>query len=153
MQNKFNTGFTLIELLVIIAILGFLSTIIIGTFIDFRKSHALEKDTELIVEVLRQARNQTISSKNASLYGVHFGTSAITLFTGSAYNASSPSNQVYPLNGTDSIVTISLLGGGNSIVFQRLSGETSQSGTITISSPSTGKTKVVTIYKTGVVES
>ncbi len=146
-------GFTAAEFLIVIAILALLSIGTVSTFVGFRDSQALSKDTELVVETLRQARSQTLTSQNSSQYGVHIGTTNITLFAGATYTAGSASNQVFPLTSRDTVVTITLTGGGSDVVFKRLSGETSQNGTIVLTSASSSKTKTVTIYKTGLVES
>ncbi len=153
MKIKSNSGFTLIELIVVLIIIFVLSLIILTTFTNFRKNQALEKDTELVVQVLRQARNQTLSSKNSTVYGVHFTAPQVTLFTGGVYSSGDINNQNYTLSSTDTILTISLTGGGSNVVFQRLSGETTQNGTVVVSSPGISKTKTVTIYRTGLVES
>ena len=153
MKPRLKSGFTILELAIVIAIMATLSAIIISTFISFRKNQALEKDTEIVVQVLEQARNQTLSSKNSSVYGVHFTAPKITLFKGSSYVANDSNNQDFVLSSTDTILTISLTGAGVDVIFNRLTGETSQDGTVTVSSPGLSRTKTVTIYKTGVVES
>ena len=84
---------------------------------------------------------------------MHIGSTKITLFTGSVYSVGASTNQDFNLNSRDSIITISLTGGGSDVVFVRLSGETSQNGTITLSSSALSQTKTITVYKTGVVES
>jgi prepilin-type N-terminal cleavage/methylation domain-containing protein len=146
-------GFSLVELLVVVGILVLLTGIIMTTFVSFRKGQALDKDAELMVAVLRQARSQTLASKNLSQYGVHFASSKITIFTGTTYSAGAGGNYDFPLNATDTIITINLVGGGSDVVFKRLSGETSQNGTIVVSSPTTSRTRTITIYKTGLVDS
>lgn len=153
MKANYKFGFTLTEILIVLGVMALLSGIIFSTFITFKKSEALNKDTETIVEVLRQARSQTMSSQNASQYGVHFTSSQVTIFTGATYSSSASSNQNFILSSTDTLLTISLVGGGTDIVFSRLSGETSQNGTVVVSSPDTSRIKTVTIYKTGLVDS
>ncbi len=125
----------------------------VSSFSLFNKSEALDKDTDAVVESLEEARSLTLSSQAASQYGVHFGTQKITIFTGTTYSSTSPSNKDISLATTDTILTISLTGGGSDVVFKRLTGETTQNGTVVISSPTTSKTRTVTIYKTGVIES
>ena len=117
-----SKGFTILEILISLSVLAIIAVIILTTFVSFRKSQALVLDTDTVVAVLRQARNQTIASKNSSAYGVHFASSKVTLFTGSTYSSGSSSNQDFILNSTDSVLTISLAGGGSDVVFQRLSG-------------------------------
>ena len=148
-----NSGVTMIEFIGVFAILVILSTVTLTTFIHFRNNQSLDKDTETIVETLEQARNQTLSSQNASQYGVHITSSKVTLFTGSSYTNGASGNIDVPLTSSDAIVTITLTGGGGDVVFQRLTGETTQDGTVVISSSSIGKTRTITIFKTGVVQS
>lgn len=154
--TKFKKGFTLIEILVVLGILAIITTLIFSTFVDFRRKKALEADTKMVVEVLSEARNQTLTSQNSSQYGVHFSLSPIpqiALFTGPTYVANAVTNKIYPLTATDNILTITLVGGGSDIIFNRLTGETNQSGTIVLSSPNLSETKTITIYKTGSIES
>jgi len=148
-----RAGFSVIEIVIVLAIMTLLLGMGLNTFITYRKTQAFQKDTETVVEILNQARAQTMASKNATQYGVHFATSTVTLFAGSSYNASSSSNSSFPLTSTDIILNITLAGGGNDVLFQRLSGETSQNGSVVIDVPALSQTKTVTIYKTGVVDS
>lgn len=152
MNLKLTKGFTLIELLMVMGVMGVIGAIVFTSFLKLRDTQALSKDTETIVAVLREARNQTLSSKNASVYGVHFSATSTVFFVGSTYSAGAATNKTYPLNSGDNILTISLAGGGSDVVFQRLSGETSQNGTVVISSSKLSYTKSVVIYKTGVTE-
>ncbi len=145
-------GFTILELLIVLGIMALLVGVIFSAFINVRKGNALQNDTDVIVETLRQARSQTLSSQNQMQYGVHLASTQITLFTGASYSAGNATNQNIPLNASDTVLTITLVGGGSDVVFARLSGETTQSGTVVLSSSSTGKTKTITIYKTGIIE-
>ena len=153
MKLSLKKGFNLVELLIIIAVLSLIAFGSVSVFINFRNQQGLDKDTETIVEILQQARSQTLTSQNDSQYGVHISATKITLFTGSSYSSSDLSNKDYPLTLSDTVLNVSLSGGGNEVIFQRLSGETSQSGTITLASSATGESKTIKIYKTGLIES
>ena len=146
-------GMTISELLVVLGILVVLVAIVLGAFTSFRKNSSFDNDIKLMMETLREARSQTLSSQNASQYGVHFENTKITLFVGDVYSVSNSTNRNFDLSSTDISLAFSLNGGGNDIVFKRLTGGTAQSGTITISSPSLSKTKIITIYRTGLIES
>jgi prepilin-type N-terminal cleavage/methylation domain-containing protein len=152
MYLKSKSGFTAVELLVVLGIMALIAMIFLSTFISFRKNQALISDTDTVIEVLRQARNQTLTSKNSSVYGVHFGTGTITIFTGSTYTSGAAGNQDFLLNSEDTILTVSLTGGGRDVVFDRLTGESSQSGTIVVSSQNISQSRTVTVYKTGLIE-
>ncbi|MFZ2522787.1 MAG: type II secretion system protein [Minisyncoccia bacterium] len=153
LNSKKNLGLTLVELLVVISILAILGLVILTSFIGFRSNQSLQKDAELVVELLNQARNQTISSKNLSQYGVNFSTSTATVFTGSVYSALASDNEVHNLLSASNSISVSLNGGSSSVVFERLSGGTNQNGTITLTSSGLSGTKTVTIYSTGVISS
>jgi prepilin-type N-terminal cleavage/methylation domain-containing protein len=148
----FKNGFTLIELVIVLAIIAILSAIVVTGFSSFRNAQAFDRDVEMIVSFLNEARTQTLSSKNASAYGVHFASTAATLFTAPTYTSGAEGNKEYVFLGHDTMLTLSLTGGANEIVFERLTGETDQNGTIVVSSAASGRTKTITIHETGLVE-
>ncbi len=152
MNSTSIKGFTFIEVAISISVLFLVASVVLIPLLNYRKSLALQTDTDTITAVLREARNQTLSSKNSTVYGAHITSTKITLFTGASYSSSNVTNKDYALSSTDTIVTINLLGGGSDVVFDRLTGETSQSGTVVVSSPGISRTKTVTIYKTGLIE-
>ena len=136
----------------VVVIMTILAAIVLGSFRAFHSSQGLEKDTELIVEVLRQARSQTLTSQNASTYGVYFASTTVTLFAGNTYSSGDASNQNFNLINKDVVLDLNLTGESRSVVFNRLTGETAHNGTIIILSPSSNKTKTITVYKTGLIE-
>lgn len=150
-QFKNKKGFTLIEILIVISIVTVLSTIIIGFFVDYRRSQGVAQDTELITSMLYRARNNAISSNGSSDYGVHFATSSVTIFKGSTYTPSNTTNQVFTLTIGNTLSTISLSSGGVDVVFNKLTGETTQTGTLTLTA-SYGVVKTITIYPTGLIQ-
>ncbi len=149
-KNPGNHGFTLLEILMVIAIMGILITIIISSFSILNKSQALEKSVRQGASIVSQARSLTLSSKEDSNYGVHFESSALTLFKGPTYSALDANNIVTPLNNLVSITNIALTGGGSDVVFKRLNGSINTPGTITYTLSS--KTKSLTISATGLIE-
>ncbi|MBX4198175.1 prepilin-type N-terminal cleavage/methylation domain-containing protein [Candidatus Parcubacteria bacterium] len=148
-----RSGFTILELMIVMGILGLLSYITITTFSLFNTTQALNRDVQLIVTSLEEARSKTISSDDSSQYGIHFATTTITLFKGSSFNSADPLNQIVFLNTTNRVSAITLAGGVKDVIFSRISGDVSGSGTVVISSARASSTKTVTIYATGIVES
>ncbi len=95
----------------------------------------------------------TLASKNANQFGVHLESSQVTLFEGNTFVPGNSSNVVNLLNKRVNINSINLAGGGVDVIFQRLTGETVQSGTVTMALvASTTRTKTVTIYGTGLFQ-
>jgi len=146
-------AFTIIETLVIIAIIGVLLIIVLFTFANKGADKQLDADTLNVKTLLEEARSLTTSAKDASSYGVHFETRKIVLFTGATYTAGLSTNKESLLSSTVEISNISLVGGGSNVVFNRLTGGTNQSGTVTLRLvANTSKTRTVTVNAVGVVE-
>lgn len=153
LSHPLQSGMTMIELLVALGILSFLFMMTTKTFQTANSGEALDTNALKVSAELNEARSLTLSSKNADQFGVHFATSSITLFEGTSFVSGSATNTVSTLNPLVQISSITLSGGGSDVIFQRLTGKTSQSGTITLSligSPSS--TKTITIYATGIVQ-
>jgi prepilin-type N-terminal cleavage/methylation domain-containing protein len=153
MQHSRQRGLSVVELLVVIGILSLLSVLTFETFNKLNSTKAIETDALRILLELQEARSLTVSSKNADQYGVHFASSSITLFEGASFVSGSSTNITSKLNRAVIISSTTLSGGGLDVIFQRLTGETSQSGTVTLSLvASSSVSKTITIYKTGLAE-
>ena len=75
-----------------IGIMGILVSIIGLSFSAFRNSNILFVETENIVSLISQARNDTLSSKNDTVYGVHVESNRVVLFEGSTFSEPDPEN-------------------------------------------------------------
>lgn len=141
------------EIIVVIAISSLTVGAILNSFGQLNQNQVINKNTELVATILREARSLTLSSKGGNQYGVHLESSQVVLFQGSVYNSTTPGNIYYPLNSLGNISLISLSGGGSEVIFDRLTGDTPQSGTIKLgllADPSS--TRTITISGTGLVE-
>jgi prepilin-type N-terminal cleavage/methylation domain-containing protein len=153
---KYKSGFSFLEMIIVIAIIGILLAIVAPSFSNFRNRQVVRNTTEDIVALLNKARTNTLLSKNSTYYSVHLSTTSATLFTGGTYDASSSSNEVITF---DTLVTVpsasvSLNGGGSDVTFDRLTGDTSQYGTIQIKLVSDSNVKkTITINKLGIISS
>ena len=145
-------GMTLVEVLISVVVLGFMSAIIITGLFSYRKHQAVDQTAHTVASYLEEARRKTLASENSARYGVHFDTYQVVLYK-NTYSSTEPSNRIYTLHSYSQINSISLLGGGSEVLFERLTGETQATGTITVSLRSdTSKTKKITISQTGVIE-
>lgn len=144
-------GFTVLELAIILAILSVLAAVIFTSMSSFRSGKALQVVSEDILSLVEEARGYTLSSKDGYAYGVHFESSRIVLFRGSPYLSGDSNNKAIDIDGAVEISAISLVGGGVEVLFQRLTGKTSQNGSIIIRLKSdTAKTKTIIIEKSGI---
>lgn len=146
-----QSGFTLIEILIAVAIMVLLSALTIAAFSTLNKQVSLDTTSQNILSVLRRARSQTLASENESTYGVHFETSKYVLFKGTSYTNGAAYNKEFNLSETE-IYAVTLAGGVSDVVFDRIRGTTSQSGTVsTRLSLDTSKTNTVSIDPSGQV--
>lgn len=149
-MSKNKRGFTAIELLMGLAVIAVIFSIALGPLRSFRDSQILASDTENILSLLKEARSQTVFSKNSSQYGVHFESGRTVLFKGTAFTEPNADNKEFLLHDGLTISDWSLNGGGADTVFERLTGKTTQFGAVTvslISNPS--KVKIINIGETG----
>jgi len=145
-------GFTLIEILIALTIVGILFVGMAGAFMQFNRGNVLEREVRTVVSILDDARGRTLFSENDLQYGVHFESGQIVLFGGQTYSAIDPSNEAESLRGV-TISSITLTGGASDVVFDRLTGATSVSGTTTVQlSSDTSQTKDIVILPGGIIE-
>lgn len=130
-------AFTLLELLIVIGMLGAVLALGAPTLLFFQRASALGDSAEDLVNTLRQAQGRAVASEGASQWGVKFATSAspqrFTLFKGSSYAGRVPSqDKAHTLPSAVELFRVTLLGGGDEVVFSRVVGTTSQAGTLAL---------------------
>ncbi len=147
-------GFTLIEIVLTFGILALLTFVGLASLGNFNTDKALTLETHDVVSLISKARSFTLSAKNGSAYGVHLEATKAVLFAGPAYSPSATGNEVHTLNKEVTVSSVSLAGGGSDILFSKLTGATTQTGTITLASVRrASQTKVITVTGTGTVSS
>lgn len=145
-----NKGFSLLELITIIVVLFLISIVVVPRLIDFQREQALKNTTENIISLLNKAKTDSLSSLNSSNYGVHFTTNSAIYFIGDTFNSSDLNNHQIDFDSGVAISETSLNGGGNDVIFPRLTGDPIGYGTITLyltSDPD--RQKIITISQTG----
>ncbi|MBZ9578286.1 hypothetical protein KJA14_00250 [Patescibacteria group bacterium] len=155
-NSKLNVGVTLVELVVIIGILVILALISAPVFRFFQKESDLNNNTEEIINTLRFAQNRTLASEGASQYGVYFDNTTsphqYTLFKGTDFaSRDSSSDEIHKLAKAVEFYEINL-NGGNELVFDRVTGKTSQPGNVSLRlKVDLTKTKTIYIESSGQV--
>ena len=95
-----------------------------------------------------EARSKTLSSEGLSQWGVHLSGDAIALFKGVTYN---PADAATRVRGLPSTVLLTWnVGGGSDVVFDRLTGATSQPGTLALTLYGASESKVINILASGI---
>ena len=144
-------GFTFVEILVVVAVLLIVVGIIASGLSSFRRVADLNYAADAIMADFREARRRTVESYDASSWGVHLEDARAVLFRGNTFVDGTSDNEPFVIASTVEISSISLQGGGQDVLFKRVSGETDQWGTITIVS-SSGISRVITVYPSGLAE-
>jgi prepilin-type N-terminal cleavage/methylation domain-containing protein len=149
-KHTFIKAFTLIEIIIAIAISVLLVFFTVQTFSSFRDSQVLQGETSHALSMLNKAQSYTLNSKGDSAYGVRINADQIIMFQGLVFSSSSPSNEAYALHSSVQISSTTLSGGGLDIIFDRLTGDTSNDGSFTVSLKADPADKnVIYISKTG----
>ena len=152
-QLNNQSGLTIIEIMIAVSVVVVLAALSFQVFNVFIKRQALDKDTQKIVSMLKEARSATLASRSNSVYGVHFVATRTVMFKGTVFIESDSNNRELSLNPRVQITVTNLNGGGSDIIFDRLTGATDQYGSITLSLvASTSITKIISLEETGIVE-
>lgn len=153
MVSPFKTagGFTLIEIVVVIGLMSILAAIGFLRFGLLRDNADITTATQHMIATLQLARNQTLASLDDTVYGIHFESDRYILFKGSTYDSAASDNEVKEIGSGLEIYDIDV-GGGSEVIFNRLDGSTSTTGSISVrvvSDPTA--TRTITILGSGLV--
>ncbi|MFA6227349.1 MAG: hypothetical protein WC631_02655 [Candidatus Paceibacterota bacterium] len=139
-------GFTFVETSIVIGILVLICSVVVFSFFSLGERQSLDRSALNIFSILSEARSLAISSKDFSNYGVHINQNSVVLFR----NSLGTDNKQYDLGSS---VNISSNIFGDEVIFNKVTGETSASGTIMMSlEGDLLQSKTIIIYKTGVID-
>ena len=145
-------GFTLVEIIIAIGIIVTLASIVALNLGTFRETQGISNASDEIIALVNQARSRTLAADGGTNYGVHFDTQDAVLFAGSSYTPDTTGNITVTLDPSVEIDSVDLAGGGQDVVFDMLTGETEEYGTIAVRRlPDTVGEKTLTIEKTGAI--
>lgn len=149
MKNN-SKGFTVVEMLVALAIMLILLAVGVSAFSGLARKSAVNKEADIVLSYIDKAHRQTVAAVEGSSFGVRFSTSTADFFEGSSYAAASEVTS-YALSPGISL-SISLSGGEEEVVFERLTGEASATGTIDVVNDSGTASKRIIINASGLAE-
>ena len=145
-------GITALELLLSIAIMAIIAGLLVFGFSALRRTVAVNEAAETVMAVLSEARSRTLGSRDAASWGVHFEVDRVVLFKGPTFVDGTSTNEATSLADDVQLATITLAGGGADVLFDRLTGATSQAGTVTVEHKGDPvQNKIITILATGIV--
>ncbi|MEI7765714.1 MAG: prepilin-type N-terminal cleavage/methylation domain-containing protein, partial [bacterium] len=72
----FSKGFTLIELLIVVSVLVIISSIGVGSYMNYNKSVQINSVVQTVVFDLKQAQSKAMNGEGGYKWGIHFVNSA-----------------------------------------------------------------------------
>jgi prepilin-type N-terminal cleavage/methylation domain-containing protein len=140
-------GFTLIEMLLSVSIIAMLVGLSVPVYASFVGRNDLDVTRQGIVESLRRAQVYARAVEGDSTWGVAIVSGKAVVFKGASYAARDTAfDENIIINST---ITPSGLG---EVVFAKLSGAPSTSGTATLTQTTNNESRTVTINAKGMVE-
>ena len=148
--TSYKTGFTLLELVIVVSIMALIAGILLSglqNYASYQRYNQASADVEFI---LNQARlNAKIASGDTS-HGIKFSGGDMILFEGDVYSAVDPANELVSYSLVN--IAATLTAGIDEIVFSKLSGIPSATGTIVVSGTSFNASTTFTVSDAGVIQ-
>lgn len=130
-------GFTVVELLVVIGIFATMASLGMWLSADTYRSRSFQTDVNTVVSVLQRARSRAMNNVNETSHGVKLNAAGYTLFQ----TGDSSKDEVIEGNPTF------LFSGPTEILFSQLSGDSSATGLLVITSGA--KTATISLNNEG----
>ena len=146
-----HRGIGVLEFVLVAGILAFIVTLLAGSLQNLRSRHNLQEAAVQIIGMVHEARSRTLAGTDNLQYGVHFESGKATLFQGATYISNATTNDDFTLSSAVELNPISVTGVANDVVFARVTGFPSATGTVTVRLKKNGTdTVVVTVGDGGV---
>lgn len=143
---RLNKGFTLLEVLLSVAILGIIAGISLPIMASFNGRNDLDVTTQSIAMQLRRASTYSRGANSDSQWGVHAQSDSVTLFRGTTYASRDTS-----YDETTPIPNSFTISGINDVIFSKVDGSPTSSGSITLTNTNSNETRTITVNAKGMV--
>ncbi|MBW6441172.1 prepilin-type N-terminal cleavage/methylation domain-containing protein [Patescibacteria group bacterium] len=129
-----HSGFTLLELMLVISILAIISVSSFTWFSSYKQQTDIQSSSNIIISSLRDAQSRSISGKDFMKWGIFFDSTnnRFTLFRDEGGYAAATVKEEISLSNYIKLDSNSLAGGCDEIIFEKVTGATTQNCTIRI---------------------
>lgn len=128
-EDKFISGFTFIEILLVVAIVTAIFAFMLPVSWNFYLDFQFDSEYNLLISLLRNARNLSMVNYNESSHGLYIGSDSFIVFQGQNYASRLvgqdkvfPRNSAVPVTGPDEVLFVSLSGQTSSSTYSLTSG-------------------------------
>ncbi|MDP3941013.1 MAG: type II secretion system protein [bacterium] len=158
MKKGYLKGFSLVELLVAMGLFSLLFGFIWVNLLGSRGRASQSSSIDVFVADLRSTQLKAMQGDSEGrvdpeIYGVYVGANSYTLFHGSTYNPTDPSNHTVSLGDGETFVSVAFP--NNSVIFDKGSGELIDFDpaltTLTLSNSISKTQKTIQMNKYGVI--
>jgi prepilin-type N-terminal cleavage/methylation domain-containing protein len=145
-----SKGFSVIEVLAVMLILSIVAGFTMIGFQNYARYQQYNQAVNDVQFILKQTRLAARNAQNDSDHGIHFANDSITRFVGDTFASGAAGNTVIPY----SLVTIqwNLTAGVDDIVFDKLTGLPSATGTIMLSGNNYSGSTTFSLSEVGVIQ-
>ena len=149
-----QNGFTLLEIVISVGIVALIGSLGLASFLGSRRTRDLNVGTQSALSVMRLAQSKTLAAEGGGPWGIRLEGDRYTLFPAqNPFNATTASNTVYILPSTLEITNINLAGGGQDVIWERITGKTVKLGTFELRVKLGVDSALITIGASGEVSS
>lgn len=140
-----SSGFTLIEIMLSLALLGIIGGVSAPLYQSFQNRNQLSVATNMAAQTMRRAQVMARATVSDTQWGVYIESGSITLFQGDDFtNRDTAFDERMDISPSISI------SGQQEYVFEKLTGQPAQIGSVTFSGP-TNEEKEVRINNEGMI--
>ncbi len=135
-------------MIVVLAIIGLLAALTVAIF-NLQKVNTFNKQSEELVSALRKAQSQAATGENNDEYGISFSSGSYTTY--SIDPATATQTSIATTTVPNTTISTSITPAASQVTFQRVSGQTKNatSATITMTLNGTSRTKVIIVNAAG----
>lgn len=142
-KNK-NKGFTIVEIIFVVGFFAAIGAITLPFSMDAYRHYLLSSETQMVVSILRRARDMAIANKYGDDFGISIEHAQYVLFRGESYSSRIVSfDELYPRAESVAVAPV------GEIVFLPISGRPKATAVLTLTA--SGSTQIIDINPEGMI--
>lgn len=130
-----NKGFTLIEIILALSVMAILMVSVSTVLYGFYRRLTLRTSADEVKSAVLKSQVSAVSISNNDFHGIHFDNDKYVIFKGDVYNPADPENEIGSLPVGVNVTNITLDANDN-VIFDKLTGEPSITGSLKLVSGS-----------------